>query len=135
MKMTEVRQPIAIQPRLQSAGQSTEVPIIESGAGALPSAPLVISTFGPEGAGKSRLIETAPGLGMIGLEHKSLPIAEAAARELGRTVIKPGEDLIRVGNPMLLATLPYACITPEKMTNVQGMKADDIERRAARLME
>jgi hypothetical protein len=97
--------------------------------------PLIISTFGHSGGGKSRIIGTAPGdIGVIPMEVKSrLSILKAAA-EFGRKVIMPEKELIRVGNPMLLATLPAACVSPDRWTG-KGHKQEDMEKLAAREMD
>jgi len=97
--------------------------------------PLVVSTFGGEGGGKSRLIGTAPGdIGLIPMEVKSRQSVLEAAAAFGRKVIAPEKDLIRVADPMLLALLPAACVTEEKFAG-KGWKLEEQTRAAAREME
>jgi hypothetical protein len=77
--------------------------------------PLVVSCFGGEGSGKSRLGGTAPGkVGMIPLERKTRQSLLKAAADCGTSVVSPDLDLIRAGNPMLVANLPPQCQTESK---------------------
>lgn len=123
MKVTTVKQIHTV---------SDPIPLVEVHAADYQE-PLIISTFGDEGAGKSYLIGTAPGdIGVIPMEAKSrAPILKAAA-EFGRKVIMPEKDLIRTGNAMLIAMMPAACVTPDKWP---GMKEEDATKRAEREME
>lgn len=74
-------------------------------------APIVVSSYGTPGSGKSRLIGTAPGsIGLLPTESKSKQTVLAIAREFGRHVILPDIDLNRTANPMLLAAIPQSCI-------------------------
>ena len=77
-------------------------------------APLVISLYGHQNAGKSRFIGTAPGpIGVIPLENKTKPAVLKAAAEFGKQVVVPEINLIRVENPMRIAAMPPACISED----------------------
>lgn len=110
------------------------VPLVEVAAGGYQE-PLIVSTYGEPGVGKSRLIGTAPGnIGVIPMEHKSRQSILKAAAEFGRTVIMPERDLLRVGNPMRIALLPAACVTAETYAS-KNWKDEDKEKQAAREMD
>jgi hypothetical protein len=72
--------------------------------------PLIVGSFGGPGAGKSYLLATAPSLGLIPTERKSKGTVIRVAEKLGREVYVPDAELIRTGNPMLIANLPNTCI-------------------------
>jgi hypothetical protein len=72
--------------------------------------PLVVVTSGPPGCGKSHLGATAPGLGLIPTESKSRGTVIKDAAKQGLRVKVPNQDIIRVTDPMLIATLPNTCI-------------------------
>jgi hypothetical protein len=72
--------------------------------------PLIISVYGAPGTGKSRLLGTAPGVGLLATENKARQTVIKTAAEFGRTVVMPDVSLNRTANPMLLASLPQTCI-------------------------
>jgi hypothetical protein len=95
--------------------------------------PLVVSVFGGEGSGKSRMGGTAPGkIGMIPLERKTRQSLLKAASECGTIVVSPDLDLIRAGNPMLVANLPPQCQTeaehPKATPAFLAKRMQDISR-------
>ena len=90
--------------------------------------PIIVAVYGDEGTGKSTIIGTAPGkIGVIPLERKTRASVLKAAAENDKTVVMPDIDLIRTGNPMLIANLDPACIVEEKNGNTAA--------RAAKLMQ
>jgi len=97
--------------------------------------PLIVSTYGLPGAGKSRLIGTAPStIGVIPMEHKSRGSIIRMAQELGKKVIMPEIDMVRTGNPMLIAMLPDECVTATKFAG-KNYKQEDMEKLAQREMD
>lgn len=67
---------------------------------------LAIGIFGEHGAGKTRFCITAPDpIGFIPLDRKARKTIEKTARELGKVVVMPDKDFIRVENPMALAVM------------------------------
>jgi hypothetical protein len=76
--------------------------------------PLIVSTYGPEGSGKSAFCGTAPGaIGVLPTEHKSRQSILKSAEEHGKRVILPEIDLVRSSRPMLLDSMPAACVVAE----------------------
>jgi len=110
------------------------IPLVEISAnGERYQEPLILTTFGNEGGGKSRLIGTAPGdIGLIPMETKSRQSVLDAAAQFGRRVIAPERDLIRVHDPILISMLPAACVTEDKF---KGMRPEDAVKAASREME
>lgn len=119
---------------VQKQTASDPIPLIEVSAnGSSYQEPLIVSTFGDEGSGKSKLLGTAPGdIGVIPMETKTRGSVLKSAAEFGRKVIMPEKDLIRTGNPMILAMLPAACVTEEKY---KTMRPEDAAKAAERDME
>jgi len=74
-----------------------------------PPGNLFIAVFGRPGTGKTRLIGTAPGLGVIPLQRKTLPTIEQVKRELypHRTILWPKnpDELYKYANPMTMALM------------------------------
>lgn len=97
--------------------------------------PLVISTYGGPGSGKSRLAGTAPGaIGLIPTERKSRQTVLRTAAEFGRKVIVPEIDLIRTDNPMLLGMMAQSCVVvgDDKHKNwTPGQIQDEMQRLSA----
>lgn len=112
------------------------VPLVEASLdGQRYQEPLIISTYGDPGAGKSNLIGTAPGdIGVVPMEHKSRQSVLRSAEIFDRKVIMPARDLIRAGNPMLIALLPAVCITADIYAS-KNWKDEDKEKQAARDVE
>jgi len=80
--------------------------------------PLIVSAYGDPGAGKSRLIGTAPDpIGVLPMEHKSRQSIMKVANEFGKKVYAPEIDLIRTDNPMLIASLPPNCVAQKAPSN------------------
>ncbi len=119
---------------IQKQTASDPIPLVEVSAnGSAYQEPLIVSTFGDEGGGKSRLIGTAPGdIGVIPMEGKTRASVLKAAAEFGRKVIMPERDLIRTGNAMILAMLPAACVTEDRF---KSMRPEDAVKTAEREME
>ncbi len=91
--------------------------------------PLVISLCGDEGSGKSRLLGTAQGkIGVVPTERKTRQSVLAAARECGRVVVLPDEDLIRTGNPMLTTFLRPQCVNQDDK-RYAGWTLPDIQKK------
>ena len=72
--------------------------------------PMVVCSSGGPGSGKSRFIATAPGVGLIPTEFKSKGTVLKDAARLGRQILCPDQDLIRVGDPLTIANLENTCI-------------------------
>jgi hypothetical protein len=70
---------------------------------------LFIGSFGRPGTGKTRLMATAPGLGVIPLQRKTRPTVEQVIRDLypNRKVYWPknAEELYKYKNPMEMALM------------------------------
>lgn len=67
---------------------------------------LAIAVFGLAGSGKTRFCCTAPDpIGFIPLDRKTRRTVERVSRELGKTVVMPEQDFVRVENPMKLAVM------------------------------
>lgn len=111
------------------------IPIVEGTADYCE--PLVISVYGNESGGKSRLIGTAKGkVGLIPLERKSRMSALRAAEEFGRKVKLPAIDLIRASRGALIETVPSQCITAEMVRKGKNQMTDEqAEKAAERKME
>src|ERR1035438_7752523 len=72
--------------------------------------PMVVCASGTPGSGKSRFISTAPGVGLIPTEFKSKGTVLKDAAKLGRQVLCPDQEMIRVGDPLALANMPNTCL-------------------------
>lgn len=69
-----------------------------------------IASFGEQGSGKSRLGGTFPEpIGVIPLDRKTRYTIAKTASEMGKKVLIPEIDLIRVENPMRLAMMKDDC--------------------------
>lgn len=120
MRTTPVIRPGSAADRARAASALTVVQSPSDRPGGVPinlvvaepdyQEPLIIGSFGGPGTGKSRLMATAPALGLIPTERKSKGTVIRDAAALGRTVIVPDAELIRTGNPMLIANLQNTCI-------------------------
>jgi hypothetical protein len=70
---------------------------------------LGIAVFGKPGTGKTRLLATAPGLGVIPLQRKTRPTIEQVLRDLypDRTVLWPknADEFFKYKNPMEMALM------------------------------
>lgn len=67
---------------------------------------LAIAVHGLQGAGKSRFACTFPDpIGYIALDRKARRTVERVSKELGKTVVMPVEDFVRVSNPIQLANM------------------------------
>lgn len=110
------------------------IPIVEGTA--TYREPLIISVYGNESGGKSRLIGTAKGkIGLVPLERKSRMSVFRAAEESGRIVKVPAIDLIRSARASFIETHPSACITPESVKAGKTMDDKVAERIAEQRME
>jgi len=71
---------------------------------------LSVSSRGEQGSGKTHFAATFPSpIGVVALDRKTRATIGKTAMEMGKKIIMPKEDLIRVGNPMQLAMLPDDC--------------------------
>lgn len=75
-----------------------------------------IASRGGQGTGKSRLAATMPDpIGVIPLDRKTRATVAKISKELGKKILIPKEDFIRVGNPMQLAMMQDDCGKSKKM--------------------
>ncbi len=71
---------------------------------------LAIGLYGEQGTGKTRFSITTPDpIGVIPLDRKTRATVQRISQELGKTVVMPTADFIRVENPMKMAMLPPSC--------------------------
>lgn len=84
--------------------------------------PIVMSVYGDAGSGKSKLIGSAKGkIGAIPMEHKSRMSILRAAEQYGKVVVMPEINLIRGSRPMLIDSIPPACVMESaKLTTAQA---------------
>jgi hypothetical protein len=67
------------------------------------------------------------------MERKSRQTILHVARELGKHVIMPAEDLVRPARAALSTTMPDSCVTPEQFTG--DIKLEDKKRMAENAMQ
>lgn len=73
---------------------------------------LSVASMGEQGSGKTRFGATYPSpIGIIPLDRKTRYSIGKTAVEMGKKVIMPSEDLIRLSNPMELAMMKDDCGT------------------------
>lgn len=71
-----------------------------------PDDALAIAVFGEQGSGKTRFCTTAPDpIGFIPLDRKARKTVHKVAKEMGKVVLMPEDDFIRVAKPMELAVM------------------------------
>lgn len=71
---------------------------------------IALGLFGEQGTGKTRLLTTMPDpIGIIPLDRKCRATVSRIAEELGKVVVFPKADFIRVENPMRLSMLKPTC--------------------------
>jgi len=92
---------------------------------------MALAPFGKAGTGKTRLCCTAPDpIGYIPLNRKCRKTVEKWARELGKTIVIPEHDFMRVENPMKVALMQQAEAIKHYRKHV-----DEIKRAAYTLYE
>lgn len=72
--------------------------------------PLSIAIHGKGGVGKTRFGMTMPApIGVVPLGKKCRATVEQARKEFGKRVLMPKQDLVRLDNPLFVASLKAAC--------------------------
>lgn len=144
MKSVQVNQPVngpVVGPTRQMQIQPPAVLSLQEASSDY-QPPLVISTFGGPGVGKSSLIGTMPGdIGALMMENKSKFSIVRAAQSNGKKVVVPvdpatGREMsfIRVDNPMLLMMLPDNCLT-FGTDKAKGMTAPQVQEEMQALSD
>jgi len=84
---------------------------------------LAIGLYGQQGSGKTRFCCTAPDpIGFIALDRKARKTVMKTASELGKTVVMPTDDFIRVANPQALASMQIDAAMKHYRAHVDQIK-------------
>lgn len=109
------------------SGSEYAIPLVEVDTG-MYQEPIALVLSGEPGAGKSRLIGTAPGkIGVLPMERKSRQSILTAAAEFGKRVVMPEIDLIRTSRAAMVSVMPEACVSPD---DYKAMRPEDAVKRA-----